>query len=86
MRILAVAATLAVLLHAAPARAEQKLGLVDLQRALNEVDEGKAEGRASGKSLRKCPPRLSSRRQAATAIINPTSAGSAAALWPSASG
>jgi outer membrane protein len=41
MRILAVAATLAVLLHAAPARAEQKLGLVDLQRALNEVDEGK---------------------------------------------
>jgi outer membrane protein len=26
----------------APARAEQKLGFVDLQRALNEVDEGKA--------------------------------------------
>ena len=42
MRILAVAATIAALVHAVPARAEQKIGLVDLQRALNEVDEGKA--------------------------------------------
>ena len=45
-----------------------------------------AEGRASGKSLRKCPPRLSSRRYAPTAIISPTSAGSAAAPRPLAMG
>lgn len=31
-----------VLAAAPPARAEQKIGYVDLQRALNEVDEGKA--------------------------------------------
>ncbi len=37
-------ASLALALAAAPvaARAEQKIGFVDLQRALNEVDEGKA--------------------------------------------
>ena len=52
----------------------------------SEMDDGTAEGRASGKSLRKCPPRLSSRRQAATAIISPTSAGSDAALRPLAIG
>jgi outer membrane protein len=42
MRIpFAAAAALALLLHAVPARAEQKIEVVDLQRALNEVDEGR---------------------------------------------
>lgn len=41
MRIPFLAAALALLVHAVPARAE-KIGYVDLQRALNEVDEGKA--------------------------------------------
>jgi outer membrane protein len=39
---LAAAAVLAASLLPAAARAEVKLGFVDLQRALNEVDEGKA--------------------------------------------
>ncbi len=39
---LSKALLLAVALAPALARAEQKLGFVDLQRALNEVDEGKA--------------------------------------------
>jgi outer membrane protein len=38
----AAAAVLALGLAAAPAAAEQKLAFVDLQRALNEVEEGKA--------------------------------------------
>jgi outer membrane protein len=42
MRFSVLAASLALLLHAAPARAEAKFGYVDLQRALNEIDEGKA--------------------------------------------
>ena len=42
MRFVTVLAAAAVLAHAVPARADQKIGLVDLQRALNEVDEGKA--------------------------------------------
>jgi outer membrane protein len=44
VRFAAPAAALALLLPLAPARAEAdtKLGYVDLQRALNEVDEGKA--------------------------------------------
>jgi outer membrane protein len=43
MRIPLLAAAAAVLLHALPARAaETKIGYVDLQRALNEIDEGKA--------------------------------------------
>jgi outer membrane protein len=42
MRIPLIAAALAALLHAVPARAELKVGYVDLQRALNEIDEGKA--------------------------------------------
>lgn len=36
------ALALAILLLAAPAAAETKIGYVDFQRALNEVDEGKA--------------------------------------------
>jgi outer membrane protein len=42
MRIPLLAAALAALLHAAPAAAEPKIGYVDLQRALNEIEEGKA--------------------------------------------
>jgi outer membrane protein len=42
MRLPFVAAALAVLLHAVPARAEVKVEVVDLQRALNEVDEGRS--------------------------------------------
>lgn len=43
MRIPLLAAAVAALLQAAPARAaEPKIGFVDLQRALNEIDEGKA--------------------------------------------
>jgi outer membrane protein len=43
MRIPLLAAAVAALLHAVPARAaEPKIGYVDLQRALNEIDEGKA--------------------------------------------
>jgi outer membrane protein len=42
MRIPLLAAALAALVSAAPARAaEVKLGYVDLQRALNEIEEGK---------------------------------------------
>ncbi len=37
-----LSAAVAGLLLAAPARAEQRIGYVDLQRALNEVEEGKA--------------------------------------------
>jgi outer membrane protein len=42
MRPLPAALALALSLLPAAARAEQKIGYVDLQRALNEVDEGKA--------------------------------------------
>lgn len=42
MRIPFVAAAVALLLHAVPALAEQKIEVVDLQRALNDVEEGKA--------------------------------------------
>ena len=42
MRHLTAALALALALLPAAARAEQKIGYVDLQRALNEVDEGKA--------------------------------------------
>lgn len=42
MRHLAAAVALSLALLPAAARAEQKIGYVDLQRALNEVDEGKA--------------------------------------------
>lgn len=42
MRLLPLAAVLAALLHAVPAKADVKIGYVDLQRALNEIDEGKA--------------------------------------------
>ena len=43
MRVpLLAAALVAALLPAAPARADVKIGYVDLQRALNEIDEGKA--------------------------------------------
>jgi outer membrane protein len=42
MRFPLIAAALAALLHAAPAHADVKMGYVDLQRALNEIDEGKA--------------------------------------------
>lgn len=41
-RPLTAALSLALLLAPVAARAEQKIGYVDLQRALNEVDEGKA--------------------------------------------
>jgi outer membrane protein len=43
MRIPLFAAALAALLHAAPAiAADVKIGYVDLQRALNEIEEGKS--------------------------------------------
>ena len=42
MRLLPFAAVVAALLHAVPASADVKIGYVDLQRALNEIDEGKA--------------------------------------------
>jgi len=42
MRHLTAALALSLALLPATARAEQKIGYVDLQRALNEVDEGKA--------------------------------------------
>jgi outer membrane protein len=42
MRLSIVAAAAALLVSAAPARAEVKIGYVNLQRALNEVDEGRA--------------------------------------------
>jgi outer membrane protein len=42
MRIPLLAAALAALLHAAPAHADVKIGYVDLQRALNEIEEGKS--------------------------------------------
>ena len=42
MRFHLIAAALAALLHVAPAHAEVKMGYVDLQRALNEIEEGKA--------------------------------------------
>jgi outer membrane protein len=42
MRLVTAALALAVALAPAATRAEQKIGYVDLQRALNEVDEGKA--------------------------------------------
>jgi outer membrane protein len=42
MRPFLLAPAAALLLAAAPARAEVKLGFVDFQKALNEVEEGKA--------------------------------------------
>ena len=42
MRILPLAALGVALAAAAPARAETKIGYVDMQRALNEIDEGKS--------------------------------------------
>jgi outer membrane protein len=50
MRIPLLAAAVAALLHAAPAEAaETKIGYVDLQRALNEIDEGRtAKARLKG--------------------------------------
>src|SRR4029079_9717416 len=62
------------------------MSLAASSASASEMDDGTAEGRVLGKSLRKCPPRLSSRRRAETAIINPTKAGSEAALLPLAIG
>jgi outer membrane protein len=51
MRILALAAALAFAFTSVPALADDKLGVVDLQRALNEVEEGAAAKKALKKEF-----------------------------------
>src|SRR5215208_2931517 len=58
-RIPLLAAALALLAHAAPARAE-KIGYVDVQRAVSEVDEGKA---AVAKLRQEFEPKLAKQQE-----------------------
>ena len=62
MRIPLLAAALALLVHAVPARAD-KIGYVDFQRALNEVEEGKAAKAALKKEFEQKQKTLSAKEQ-----------------------
>jgi outer membrane protein len=62
MRILALAAALAFAFTASPALADEKLAIVDLQRALNEVEEGAAAKKALKKEFDEKQKQLDSRQ------------------------
>jgi outer membrane protein len=62
MRILALVAALAFAFTARPALAEEKLAIVDLQRALNEVEEGAAAKKALKKEFDEKQKQLDSRQ------------------------
>ena len=62
MRIIALAAALAFAFHAAPALADEKLGVVDIRRALTEVEEGAAAKKALEKEFAETQKQLDARQ------------------------